>query len=56
MKKIKAIEHKNGKVVLNMCADEGNADWLRSARLLNKGSKEVKGLKKKLTTPMYTQE
>jgi hypothetical protein len=33
MKKVKAIEIKNGETVFNLAAYEANDDWIRAARL-----------------------
>jgi len=51
-KKVKAVEKtKSGEIVFNLYADEADADWIRSARLLKQGKKsEVERLSKK---PMY---
>ena len=53
MKKVKAIvRNKKGEIVsINLAADAGNADWLRTARLLKAGKAEE--AKKLFDTPMY---
>ena len=53
MKKVKAIvKNKKGEIVsINLAADAGNADWIRTARLLKAGKTEE--AKKLFDTPMY---
>ena len=52
MKKVKAIvRNKKGEIVsINLAADAGNADWIRTARLLKAGKAEE--AKKLFDTPM----
>ncbi len=53
MKKVEPIEYnKDGSIkVINLAADAGNADWIRTARLLKEGKTEE--AKKLFNTPMY---
>ena len=53
MKKVEAIvRNKKGEIVsINLAADAGNADWIRTARLLKAGKTEE--AKKLFNTPMY---
>ena len=57
MKTLTPLDKKGKKIVLVLDADEANADWIRSARLLKGGLEEDKlELAKRLNTKMYTQE
>jgi hypothetical protein len=52
MKKVKPIiKHKDGSIEFNLAADAGNADWIRTARLLKAG--KIEEAKKLFNTPMY---
>ena len=52
MKRVKPIEkNKNGEIIYNLASDAGNADWIRTARLLKAGKTEE--AKKLFNTPMY---
>ena len=52
-RRIKGIERNaKGEIInINLCADAGNADWIRAARLTKAGKEEE--LKKLHDTPMY---
>jgi hypothetical protein len=52
LKKVKPIiKHKDGSIEYNLDSDAGNADWIRTARLLKAGKTEE--AKKLFNTPMY---
>lgn len=51
-KQVKPIEkNKKGEIIYNLASDAGNADWIRTARLLKAGKTEE--AKKLFDTPMY---
>jgi hypothetical protein len=55
MKPIDPIEvDEEGNVVFNLSADAANADWIRAARLVEKGKTEE--LEELSTTPVYRYE
>jgi hypothetical protein len=54
MKKVKAIEIKNGEPVFNLAASEANDDWIRTARLLKEGN--IQEFEEMDAKPMYYQE
>ena len=55
MKRVKPIEkNKKGEIIFNLAADAGNADWIRTARLLKAGKTEE--AKELFNTPMYYYE
>lgn len=53
---ITPIEEKDGEIILDLCADEANADWIRSLRLqkrADKGDKKAaEELQRRFNTPM----
>ena len=51
LKRVKPIEKKRGEIIYNLDSDAGNADWIRTARLLKAGKTEE--AKKLFNTPMY---
>ena len=55
MKRVKPIEkNKKGEIIYNLDSDAGNADWIRTARLLKAG--KIEEAKKLFNTPMYKLE
>lgn len=54
MKKVKAVEIKNGRITFNLASTEANDDWIRAARLLKEG--KVSEFEKMDASPMYYRE
>ena len=54
MKKVKAIEIKNGETVFNLASTEANDDWITAARLLKEG--KISKFKEMDAKPMYYRE
>ena len=54
-KQVKPIEkNKKGEIIYSLDSDAGNADWIRTVRLLKAGKTEE--AKKLFNTPMYELE
>jgi len=51
LKRVKPIEKKKGEIIYNLDSDAGNADWIRTTRLLKAG--KTQEANKLFNTPMY---